>query len=66
VDLDEQCRTQQVNDDYFITIDEVPISAISLTISTISTIMSADYIYCMVPMKNKCQAVYNCLIIGTI
>ena len=58
VDLDEQCRMQQVNDGCFITIDEVPTSAISLTIPTI---MSADYIYCMVPTKNKCQAVYNCL-----
>ena len=58
VDLDEKCRMQQVNDGCFTTIDEVPTSAITLTIPTI---MSADYIYCMVPTKNKSQAVYNCL-----
>lgn len=58
VDLDEKCRMQQVNDSCFTAINEVPTSAITLTIPTI---MSSDYIYCMVPTKNKSQAVYNCL-----
>jgi len=56
--LDEKCRKQQVNDGCFASIEEVPKFAITLTIPTI---MSADYIFCVVPTKNKSQAVNNCI-----
>ncbi len=54
VDLDLACRQQQVNDDCFSSISDVPIRAISLTIPTL---MSARSIYCMVPGKRKANAV---------
>jgi len=56
--LDIQCRTQQVNDGCFKTIRDVPTHAITMTIPAV---MSANYIYCVVPTKNKSQAIYNCI-----
>ena len=56
--LDIPCRTQQVNDGCFKTICDVPTHALTMTISAI---ISADYIYCVVPTKNKDQAVSNCI-----
>ena len=56
--LDKKCRRQQVNDGCFASIEDVPEYAITLTIPTI---MSADYIFCMVPTKNKRNAIDNCI-----
>jgi len=58
VELDQKCRQQQVNDGCFATLDEVPKYAITLTIPTL---MSVDYIFCMVPGKTKTEAVTNTL-----
>ena len=58
VELDERCRQQQVNDGCFATLDEVPKYAITLTVPTL---MSADYIFYMVPGKTKTEAVTNTL-----
>ena len=56
VDLDEKCRTQQVNDGCFEMIDEVPRHALSLTIPVL---VNVDYFFCTVPAATKAQAVYN-------
>ncbi len=56
VELDEVCRKQQVNDGCFAALDLVPTHALTLTIPAI---MSADYIYCMVPGKTKAEAVHR-------
>lgn len=58
VKLDEICRNQQVNDKTFDSIDEVPKYAVTLTIPAL---LSADYIFCVVPTSNKAKAVYNTL-----
>lgn len=57
-ELDEACRQQQINDGCFATINDVPKSAITLTIPAL---MAAKYIYCMVPGVTKAEAVYNTL-----
>lgn len=54
VDLDSTCRQQQVNDGCFATIEDVPTHAYTVTIPTI---MSARYIYCIVPAQSKAKAV---------
>lgn len=54
VELDEICRMQQVNDGCFPTIDDVPKTALTLTIPAV---MSASFIYCMVPGPTKAAAV---------
>ena len=54
VELDKACRLQQVNDDCFEYLWEVPTHAITLTIPTL---MSANRIFCMVPGKLKAKAV---------
>ena len=59
VDLDDLCRTQQVNDGCFPTFDDVPPRAYTVTIPGI---MAAQYIYCIVPAKNKSQAVKDTLL----
>lgn len=56
VELDQECRQQQVNDECFRHIAEVPRRAITLTVPTL---MQAGLVYCMVPGKNKARAVYN-------
>jgi glucosamine-6-phosphate deaminase len=58
VDLDMVSRWQQVHDGCFVHIDEVPASAITLTIPVL---LRAKYIYCIVPGRNKAQAVYHTL-----
>lgn len=58
VELDGVCRQQQVNDKTFDTLDEVPKYAVTLTIPTM---LSAKYIFCVVPTEKKAQAVYNTL-----
>ncbi|SMD14442.1 glucosamine-6-phosphate deaminase [Pedobacter nyackensis] len=59
VDLDLECRQQQVNDGCFLSIDEVPEFAITLTIPTL---FSAKYLFCMVPGEKKAQAVHHTVI----
>jgi glucosamine-6-phosphate deaminase len=58
VKLDEICRRQQVHDGCFQLLDEVPAQALSLTIPSI---LSAKYLYCMVPGSTKAEAVRNSL-----
>jgi len=56
VPLDEVCRQQQVNDGCFNSFSEVPKRALTLTVPTL---ISASYLFCMVPGKTKAAAVYN-------
>lgn len=54
VELDEICRNQQVNDGCFAKIDDVPKTAITLTVPTL---MAGDHLFCIVPAKTKANAV---------
>jgi len=58
VDLDLASRQQQVHDGCFQNLDSVPKQAITLTIPTI---LSAAFIYCMVPASSKAEAVRRTL-----
>jgi len=58
VDLDIACRTQQVNEGQFSQLNLVPTQAITITIPGL---LKGDYMYCMVPAKNKAEAVYRTL-----
>jgi len=58
VNLDRVSRQQQVHDDCFATIDEVPVSALTLTVPSL---LKARFIYCMVPGTNKAQAIHHTL-----
>lgn len=58
VDLDLQCRQQQVNDGCFTSIDLVPTHALTLTIPSL---LCTESIFCIVPGKNKSQAVLHTL-----
>jgi glucosamine-6-phosphate deaminase len=58
VDLDFECRRQQVSDGCFDNLNSVPKLAITLTIPAL---MAGRYVYCIVPGKNKATAVYNTL-----
>lgn len=58
VNLDEICRQQQVNDNCFNQIEEVPTHALTLTIPAL---VAAPYMYCVVPFRTKAQAVYRAL-----
>lgn len=62
VKLDEICRQQQVNDGCFSDISLVPTHAITLTVPTL---VSAPYLFCIVPAKTKANAVKETLT-GTI
>jgi len=54
VDLDLQCRRQQVNDGCFASLDQVPMYAMTVTMSAL---MAASRICCVVPGPTKAQAV---------
>src|SRR5690349_13091793 len=54
VELDEVCRTQQVNDGAFATIDDVPRNALSLTIPTV---MAQPKLFAIVPGPAKRNAI---------
>lgn len=56
--LDDVCRMQQVHDGCFPTFDDVPEYALTLTIPQM---ISADYMFCVVPASTKAQAVYKML-----
>jgi glucosamine-6-phosphate deaminase len=61
VDLDEACKQQQVNEDCFDDIAEVPPYALTLTIPAL---LKAEYIFCIVPGTSKAQAVYHTIMDG--
>jgi glucosamine-6-phosphate deaminase len=52
--LDEICRNQQVNDGCFERLEDVPKTAITLTVPTL---FSADHLFCIVPARSKAVAV---------
>lgn len=54
--LDDVCRMQQVHDGCFPTFDDVPKSALTLTVPTM---FGADYLFCVVPAETKAEAVYH-------
>lgn len=54
VELDEICRTQQVNDGCFHTLEEVPKTAITLTVPTL---FAGEHLFCIVPARSKAKAV---------
>lgn len=54
VSLDEACRRQQVGEGWFASVDDVPASAISMSIGQI---MSSGEIICVVPDARKAAAV---------
>ncbi len=54
VELDPVCRQQQVNDGCFLTLEDVPTHAVTLTIPAL---MAAGRLFCMVPGRNKHAAV---------
>ena len=58
VPLDEICRRQQVNDGCFARVEDVPKTALTLTIPTL---FNADYLFCSVPASTKANAVYHTL-----
>jgi glucosamine-6-phosphate deaminase len=58
VELDRACRQQQVNEGWFVSLDDVPKSAISMSIRQI---LSAREIIAVVPDRRKAQAVKACL-----
>lgn len=58
VDLDLACRSQQLGEGWFASIDEVPRQAISMSIRQI---LRAHAIVCTVPDRRKAQAVHDCL-----
>lgn len=58
VELDPNCRMQQLGEGWFPTLDDVPKEAVSLTISAI---MNCKTICCAVPDERKATAIYNTL-----
>jgi glucosamine-6-phosphate deaminase len=56
VELDKECRQQQLGEGWFQTLDDVPTHALSLTVPAI---MRANTISCVVPDKRKAMAVHN-------
>ena len=54
VELDEICRNQQVNDGCFAKLDDVPKTAITLTVPTL---FAGEHLFCIVPAKTKAKAV---------
>jgi glucosamine-6-phosphate deaminase len=58
VDLDNDCRRQQVGEGWFGSLDEVPRQAISMSIKQI---LKARRIICVVPDARKALAVRDCL-----
>lgn len=58
VELDEKCRQQQVNDGCFSELSTVPEKALTLTIPAL---LSATYMYCVVPGNTKADAIARTL-----
>jgi glucosamine-6-phosphate deaminase len=57
VELDDACRQQQFGEGWFVSLDEVPKTAISMSIHQI---MKSEAIICTVPDKRKARAVKQC------
>lgn len=58
VQLDDMCRKQQMGEGWFATIDDVPRTAISMSVKQI---MKSKHIICSVPDERKAIAVKNCV-----
>jgi len=58
VDLDHDCRQQQVNDGCFVTLQQVPTHALTLTVPAM---MRAPLIFCIVPGDKKANAIQHTL-----
>jgi glucosamine-6-phosphate deaminase len=58
VTLDQTCRQQQVNEKCFDTLSDVPATAMTITIPAL---LKAGRTFCVVPFKNKAEAVFNTL-----
>ena len=58
VELDENCRRQQLGEGWFKGLNEIPRRAISMSIKQI---MKSKNIICTVPASRKAQGVKNCL-----
>lgn len=58
VDLDQDCRFQQVNDGCFATIDDVPTHALTITMPAL---FKSTFAYAIVPGKFKANAIYHTL-----
>jgi glucosamine-6-phosphate deaminase len=58
VELDRACRQQQVDDDCFATLEQVPHRAITLTVPRL---LAADRLFCIVPGPRKAEAVRRTL-----
>ncbi|MEK3835891.1 MULTISPECIES: glucosamine-6-phosphate deaminase [unclassified Paenibacillus] len=58
VELDEACRTQQVNDGCFATLDDVPTHALTLTVPAL---MAGYHLFAIVPGKAKRAALQAAL-----
>lgn len=56
VDLDADCRKQQLEEGWFSSFDEVPKTAISMSINQI---LKSEHIICSVPDRRKAEAVKN-------
>lgn len=54
VELDDVCRQQQVDDDCFATLSQVPTRAVTLTVPAL---IAAPRLFCVVPATVKAQAV---------
>jgi len=57
VDLDEDCRKQQLGEGWFPTLADVPRQALSMTIRQL---MKAEHILCIVPDARKAKAIRAC------
>ena len=58
VELDDDCRRQQLGEGWFATLDDVPRQALSMSIRQI---LRANEILCVVPDARKARAVARCL-----
>jgi glucosamine-6-phosphate deaminase len=58
VELDEACRRQQVGEGWFKGLEEVPLKAISMSISQI---LKSRHVLCVVPDRRKARAVRDTL-----
>lgn len=58
VQLDEVCRMQQVHDGCFDALEQVPLTALTLTVPRL---MRAKYHFCIVPGSTKTDAVHDML-----
>ncbi len=57
VNLDEDCRKQQLGEGWFPTLEDVPRQALSMTIRQL---MKAEHVLCIVPDTRKAKAIRAC------